>query len=191
MQDVVEDILKPRALTPTEKRSPRSLLLPRGSDFVWVVELPNKAEVNHCVDYNVHVGDIADASLRAKLALFAQIASEPTFNVLRTKEQLGYITQSMPRHGTGMMGFRVLVQSERDPVYVETRIEAFLEGLQETLESMEDSAFEKHRQSVIESREQKVQNMNEEARRFWARIGDRYYDFERRRSILSQVCADG
>lgn len=151
-----------------------------GSDNVWVVDLPNEAEVNHCVDYYLHVGDVADAPLRAKLALFAQIASEPTFNVLRTKEQLGYITQSMPRHETGSMGFRVLVQSERDPIYVETRIEAFLDGLKETLEAMDDVAFEKHKQSVIDSREQKVQNMNEEARRFWARIGDRYYDFERR-----------
>ena len=61
--------------------------------------------------------------------LFAQIVQEPCFNVLRTKEQLGYIVFSGTKVQTGMVGFRVLVQSERDPVYLEERVEAFLSSV--------------------------------------------------------------
>jgi insulysin len=60
------------------------------------------------------------------LGLLAQIASEPCFDQLRTKEQLGYLVFSGVRKQPGMMGFRIIIQSERDPIYLENRIEAFL-----------------------------------------------------------------
>lgn len=42
---------------------------------------------------------------------------------------LGYIVWSGPLRSSGVQGYRILVQSDRSPQYVEGRIEAFLHGM--------------------------------------------------------------
>lgn len=153
------------------------------SEYVWQIPVPNKSEVNGSVIYEIYVGDPSDITLRNHLSLFSQIAAEPCFDILRTKQQLGYIVSGHASQSTGTMGYTVLVQSERDPVYVETRIEAFLDGLKEIIEEMSEEEFEKHKQSLIAKKEEKPKNLGEETKRFWGRIQDRYFEFSRRRSI--------
>lgn len=48
----------------------------------------------------------------------------------RTQEQLGYIVYACERRGSGVHGLQVLVQSDKHPEYVDSRIEAFLAGVQ-------------------------------------------------------------
>lgn len=153
-----------------------------GSEHVWAIDVPNKAEVNSAVIYALQVGDIADQHLRATLQLFAQISNEPTFDRLRTKEQLGYIVDSSATHSVGVMGFRFLVQSEREPAYVESRIDAYLLWLEDYIKEMKDDEFEKHRLALIAKKEEKPKNLGEETRRFWGSITDRYYEFGKRES---------
>ena len=146
-----------------------------------MLNVPNKAEVNSAVIYTVQIGSVTDRPLRAALQLFAQIADEPTFNELRTKQQLGYIVQSQSTGTIGSMGFRVLIQSEMDPIYVETRIEAFLDSLQNYIEKMSEEEFEKNKQSLIARKEEKPKNLGEETKRFFTSIIDRYYEFGKRK----------
>ena len=180
MQDKIESVLHPRPLSESEKPTPRSLLLLPGSHHVHTLPVANPSEVNSAVIYYLHIGDQANRPLRAALSLFAQIASEPVFDTLRTKEQLGYITFGQSVQGPGSMGYRVMVQSERDPVYVESRIEAFLDGLKAYVEEMKDEEVDKHRQSLVDKKEEKPKNLGEETGQFWSRIMDRYYEFGRR-----------
>lgn len=164
------------------------------SEYVWQIPVPNESEVNGSVIYEIHVGDPSDITLRNHLSLFSQIAAEPCFDILRTKQQLGYIVSGHASQTTGTMGYTVLVQSERDPVYVETRIEAFLDGLKEIIEEMSEEEFEKHKQSLISKKEEKPKNLGEETKRFWGRIQDRYFEFSRRKSIRlyhAQCSANG
>jgi insulysin len=51
------------------------------------------------------------------------------YNQLRTKEQLGYTVGTVIRKFRGSQGFQVLVQGDRHPAYVESRIDNFLLGL--------------------------------------------------------------
>lgn len=180
LQDTVESIVKSRPLTATERVGSRSLIVPAGSDFIHSKAHTNPAEVNNAVIYHMYLGDISDYPLRATLELFDQIANEPAFDQLRTKEQLGYIVQTSVTARTGELGWKVLIQSERDPVHVELRIENFIESLPGLLEKMTEEEFDKHRQSLIGKREEKAKNLGEETRRFWARIQDRYYEFGKR-----------
>lgn len=150
------------------------------SEHVWSMELPNKAEVNSAVVYQLHVGSNTDRPLRAALQLFAQIAHEPAFDQLRTKQQLGYIVDTQGTQSTGSMGFRVLIQSEKDPVYVETCIEGFLDGMKGYIEEMSEEEFEKNKQSLIAKKEEKPKNLGEETRRYFMAIADRYYEFGKR-----------
>ena len=81
------------------------------------------------------------------------------------------------------MGLRVLVQSERDPIYVETRIESFLDGMKEYLEEMSEEEYEKNKQSLIAKKEEKPKNLGEETKRYFSSIVDQFYEFGKRESF--------
>lgn len=81
------------------------------------------------IEYFLQVGEYGSIKQRATLSLFATIFQEPCFDQLRTKEQLGYMVFSGARRQNAVEGYRVIVQSERHPLYLESRIEAFLANM--------------------------------------------------------------
>jgi len=69
-------------------------------------------------------GRICDEAL---LELLAHLISEPAFDQLRTKEQLGYIVFTTVMKSGHFMGLRMIVQSShKDPVYLNQRVEVRL-----------------------------------------------------------------
>ncbi|WVQ84725.1 hypothetical protein IAT38_006882 [Cryptococcus sp. DSM 104549] len=188
IQDMLERVLHPRKITSSELLSgSRCLTLPDSKEFIWEIPGPNPSEMNSVVIYKYQVGDPADVTLRNHLSLFSQIAREPCFDVLRTKQQLGYRISGHSSHATASMGYSVTVQSERDPVYVETRVEAFLDSLKELIEEMSGADFENHKQSLIEEKEERPKNLGEETQRFWGRISDGYYEFAKRENDIAAL----
>jgi insulysin len=155
---------------------------------VYNAPVTNKEDVNSALSYYCHVGDVVDAPLRATLALLAQIISEPCFDQLRTKEQLGYIVSSSQWQLVGSMGFRIVVQSEKDPVYLESRVDVFLEHMKGVLANMDDEEFQKQKQSLIDKKLEKLKNLGEEAGRFWNQIDLGYQDFTI--STIALLCFD-
>ena len=53
----------------------------------------------------------SSVALRARLDLFEQLLSEPFYDTLRTKEQLGYSVHCSPRLTHGILGFALVVIS--------------------------------------------------------------------------------
>jgi len=137
----------------------------------------NPSNVNSAIEYYIQVGDCSDTQLRAKLILFAQLANEPCFDQLRTKEQLGYMVFSGVRKQTGMMGFRVIIQSEKSPLYLESRIELFINGLRDTILQMSPEDYKKNAESLSLKLVEKNKNLGQEVRKAWSNIVSRYYDF--------------
>lgn len=119
-------------------------------------------QLNSAVISLYYIGDDADPVVRTRTALLGQLASEPAFDQLRTKEQLGYIVQASPRASIGFVGFQVLVQSERDADHIDSRIENWLVVFKEYLEKMSEEEFAKQRQSLVNRRLEDVKNMGEE-----------------------------
>ncbi|WFD22426.1 insulysin [Malassezia equina] len=186
----VQSRLAYEALPYNETLPPRSLMLAPGSRVSWRVPVANPGNVNSSLEYFCQVGDPNDVQLRARLALFAQIANEPCFDQLRTKEQLGYLVYSGVRMSIGQAGFHVIVQSERDSDYLESRVDAFLAQLLCQLRSMRADEFEAHRRSLIHKRLESVKNLAEETNRFWRSIRSGYFDFlnrERDVAALKQL----
>ena len=61
----------------------------------------------------------------------------------RTKEQLGYVVECSPRVTYRVFGFCFIVQSsEYSPIYLQGRIDNFINGLEELLVSNLDHSFE-------------------------------------------------
>lgn len=139
------------------------------------------------------------------LELFCQIISEPCFNTLRTKEQLGeskqqlepllpvmlsstpaspqtppgYIVFSGPRRANGVQGLRFIIQSEKAPHYLESRVEAFLRTMEKTLEEMNEEAFQKHIQALAIRRLDKPKKLSAECAKYWGEIISQQYNFDR------------
>ena len=175
--DLIDSILKPRPLPMSQWNVRRDLMLPRGSDFTYNRILGDPANVNHCIEYFLFVGSRADMELRAKLLLLAQLTDEQGFDQLRTKEQLGYIVFTGAAFGATTMGYRIIIQSERSPEFLEERINAFLALFAEKLASMSEKDFESHKKSLINKRLETIKNLDEENARFWAYICNEYYNF--------------
>jgi insulysin len=183
LTDLVESTLKPRSLPQTQWPVRRCLLFPPGGSYVYHKTLVDPANVNHAIEYLLHVGDKKDRTLRAKLLLLAQMTEEPAFDQLRTKEQLGYVVFTGARMASTTMGYRVIIQSERTPEYLESRINNFFNEFAKTLTNMSESDFESHKRSLITKRLEKLKNLDQESTRHWSHIESEYFDFELGKSI--------
>ena len=82
----------------------------------------------------------------AVLELLNMVMEEPVFDVLRTKEQLGYSVFSTLRNTHGVLGLSVTVcaqAAKHTADHVDERIEAFLKTfLEDTLTNMSDDEYQ-------------------------------------------------
>ena len=71
----------------------------------WLARRPvaNPENSNSAIEQFTYVGDIYDDLLRAKLSLFSTMVSDPLFDELRTKQQLGYIVSSRIRFSSSLL----------------------------------------------------------------------------------------
>ncbi|RIB06084.1 Metalloenzyme, LuxS/M16 peptidase-like protein [Gigaspora rosea] len=175
---IVENVLQSKPLLPAELIGCRSIILPEGKKFLYQHEVLDPNNVNSAIEYYVQVGNAVNKRLRATSSLLAQIMHEPCFNQLRTKEQLGYIVFSGIRRMASSLGVRVIIQSEKDTVYLENKIEDFLNLLQTLIEEMPEEEYQKQVQSLITKKLEKPKNLYQEAQRYWNHIDSGYYDFD-------------
>ncbi|PFH54234.1 hypothetical protein AMATHDRAFT_53111 [Amanita thiersii Skay4041] len=178
--EVTESGLGPSSL-PLGALNEHALVLPEGSNFIWSSKLLNPNQVNSALTYFLHFGSVVDQRLRVTSALLVQILSEPAFNVLRTKEQLGYVVlcSSWTLPGHNEKGLRIVVQSGKRPGYLEQRVEAFLDSMKEKLEQMNDDIFQDHKMGLKKKWLEADKNLSEEAGRFILQINSGHWDFLR------------
>lgn len=157
-----------------------------GSNYIWSSKLVNPNQVNSSLTYYLHFGPIVDQRLRVTSALLVQILTEPAFNVLRTQEQLGYVVICSPwiLPGGSERGFRIVIQSEKQPGYLEYRVEAFLERMKDAIEQMSDNAFQEYKTGLEKRWLEADKNLTEEATRFLAHISNGQLDFLRSMSFI-------
>lgn len=180
MTDLVERVLKPRPLPVNAWPIRRSIILPRGASYQFNKPLKDPSNINHCIQYVLQVGDVTDRDRLARLRLFAKMTEEAAFNQLRTIEQLGYVVFSGMLTQIKISAYHVLIQSERTPEYLESRIEAFLRGFKKTLADMSPDSFDGFKRSVINDRREKVKNLNQESNRFWGHVTNEMFFFDER-----------
>ncbi|KAI9726090.1 MAG: Insulinase (Peptidase M16) [Chrysothrix sp. TS-e1954] len=178
LTDLVESTIKTQPLPGSQWPIGRSAVLSPGDNFVWSSPLKDPSNINHCIQYLLQVGEKADRARFARLSLFAQMTSEPAFDQLRTKEQLGYVVFSNSAVHQTTLAYHVLIQSERTPDYLEQRVDAFLSKFGNDLAKMTQEEFESHKRSLINRRLEKLENLGQESNRFWSHISDEFFRFE-------------
>jgi insulysin len=183
----VQDILQPRALQPSQFIGERSIVLPKGKKFVYQLPVRDKDDVNSAINYNSQICDVKNIALRNRLCMIAQIAQEPCFNQLRTREQLGYLVFSGVRRQLSQLAFRLIVQSERDPTYLENRVLEFLESLREIIVEMTEKEYQSQVDSLVADRLEKHKNLWEEGTKYWADIESGYYEFDDTQTDVAEL----
>ncbi|KAK3316094.1 putative metalloprotease [Apodospora peruviana] len=166
MADLVKSTKLSQQFPESQWQPRRAIALPSGSHYLYERVLWNLPDnVNNCLEYILSIGSSSSPSERAKLLPFGQIAKEPCFDALRTKEQLGYIVDSDVGFYTTVGTWPILVQSERGRKYLKERCDAFLVKLGEDLRKMTDGTFEEHKVGLINQRLEKLNNLEQETER--------------------------
>lgn len=145
----------------------------------YLFEINNDVHKSSCAEIYLQCGPQNDRT-NTYVDLVAQILTEPCYNYLRTKEQLGYIVFSGARKVHSAIGVRVIVQSTKHPSFVEEKIEEFLQNMVTTIKDMTDEEFEKHKEALTTLKMEKPKLMRSQFRLFWGEIFSASYHFERR-----------
>ncbi|XP_068597613.1 insulin-degrading enzyme [Brachionichthys hirsutus] len=118
LMQMVEDTLiehaRTKPLLPSQLIRYREVQVPDGG---WYVYQQRNEVHNNCGIEIYYQTEMQTTHENMLLELFCQIISEPCFNTLRTKEQLGYIVFSGPRRANGVQGLHFVIQSEKPPHY--------------------------------------------------------------------------
>ncbi|MCP4489108.1 MAG: hypothetical protein GY820_17615, partial [Gammaproteobacteria bacterium] len=177
--DVLEILQKKNCCRPlfsSQMTRDRELRIDNQASYSYEEE--NTTHSNSAVELLLQTGVENDRE-NGVLELLAQILSEPAYDTLRTKEQLGYIVFSGARRSNGTQGIRVIVQGDKDPRFAERRIEAFLRQARSDLESMEEAELEEHRQALITRKLDRPRRLSSLAGLYWGEIQSQQYHFDR------------
>lgn len=123
-------------------------------------------------------------------SVIGNIVSEPCFDSLRTKQNLGYIVWSGVRQSFGVLLFRVIVQSpNKDPLFLQARIEDFVREMRETVASLSQQELENHISSLVAIKSEPERDLTQESNRLWDEISDKTFCFNRREFEIRELRA--
>ncbi|KAJ1422925.1 Peptidase M16, C-terminal [Sesbania bispinosa] len=164
------------------RHAERVICLPSSANIVRDVNVKNKLEKNSVLELYFQIEQdfgTGSTKLKALIDLFDEIVEEPLFNQLRTKEQLGYVVECSPRVTYRVFGFCFCIQSsEYNPVYLQGRIDNFINGLEELLDGLDDDSFENYKSGLMAKLLEKDPSLTYESNRLWNQIVDKRYIFD-------------
>ncbi|KAI9295016.1 hypothetical protein K502DRAFT_316239 [Neoconidiobolus thromboides FSU 785] len=175
-----------KQLYPAEMISRRNVVLPGPNcSYVYQKKVPNPETTDSSIEFYLDIYTYNDLKKRVYSQFLGYIISEPAFNQLRTVEQLGYIVYGGAASEYSVGGISFTIQSEFNPIYLESRIEAFLDKYLNLLENYTDEEFQNKVQAFITIKLKKDDNIFEFAYNKWAPIDSGFYDFDEAESAVS------
>lgn len=188
MGDTIRRVLKSGPLTFDETKSFREYKLRDGE--IYQLDRYNEIHPTNSVMAYYQIGALTPENIRTTAIndLFCQIFEEPFFNEMRTKEQLGYIVSGGHRKMLDTYGMRVIVQSDKNPSFVSSRIDVFLnEFMKKHLKEMSFEEFERFKKALIALKLEKPKKLYDKTRILWREISSRAYLFNREQLEAEQV----
>lgn len=106
----------------------------------------------------------------------------PVFDVLRTKEQLGYHVYCSLTDTYGILGYTVTVNaqaSKHSTDHVDKRIEAFIKKMLQSFKRMSDKEINQVKQDLIKVKQLVDVHLKDEVSRNWTEIVQQEFMFDR------------
>uniref|UniRef100_A0A336LDD6 CSON003781 protein n=1 Tax=Culicoides sonorensis TaxID=179676 RepID=A0A336LDD6_CULSO len=155
--------------------------IPIGSNYICVKSLRD-LDSNSTVTNYYQVGK-SSIRLTAILDMLVSLVEEPLFDILRTKEQLGYEVSMSVRDTFGILGLTITVKNQENKfssMTVDKRIEEFCNEIINILTNMSSDDFETARDSLIKLKALPDTELKEEVQRNWTEITEEEHIFDRR-----------
>lgn len=180
--NIFKDSLSVQPLATAGEPNEAVLKLPSGVSLVFNADAKNAMEENSVIEMYFQIEqDCGQQSVRARAIydLIEAIISEPCFNELRTKEQLGYSVGCSARMTYRILGFCFRILSAKfTPLYLKQRIDVLINSLQGLLEAIGDSEFKHYVEALIEAKLERDHSLVEETDRYWVEIVEHRYLFD-------------
>jgi len=160
----------------------RCIKLRKGKEYIYRMNALNPQDINSAIENYYQIGISNDLYLYNILDTFSAMTSNHGFNQLRTIEQLGYMVYVTYRIDNGVMGYRVLIQSNvKPPDYLDERIETWINSLEAFLTDMSSEEYENYISSLITVALEKDKSLKQESDRQKIEISHPHaYEFERK-----------
>lgn len=171
---------------------PRVLLLPAGTEHVLTRVHPNPSEPNAAVHTTWQLGAATPRTL-ATVSLFGMLVSQPSFDRLRTKEQLGYMVFSGAEAPMGAgAGFTITVQSANASVaHLQSRIDSAVESFRDLIAGMSEEDVAAKAAILAHRLTEADKTQNAEAGRLWGPLATRTLDFHSAESAAAVLTSGG
>ncbi|XP_055626814.1 nardilysin-like isoform X2 [Toxorhynchites rutilus septentrionalis] len=166
----------------------RAREIPLGNNHVTMQSF-RKNDVNTVTTNFYQAGPVTPA-LNAQLELLEMLLEEPLFDILRTKEQLGYDVSVTMRDNFGILGYSITVHSQEDKFnyqHIEERIEDFNSRFVQILYNMPETDFELIKNSLLKHKQIVDTELKNEMSRNWAEITTEEYIFDRNKLEMEHI----
>lgn len=121
-------------------------------------------------------------TLEVLLEFIQMVMDEPVFDVLRTREQLGYHVYCTNHNTFGILGLSITVNSQANKFsvsYVDERIEAFLKEFMNTVKNLKNDELSELKETLTSMKQTIDLTLGEEVDRNWSEIVHEEYVFDR------------
>jgi insulysin len=157
-----------------------------GEDAPPVVTAKPSATDPSTTVYHWEAPGTSKIAIEAVSELLGHMMTEPAFDQLRTKEQLGYIVFTGLKRVGHHVGLHIIVQSNhKDPCDLDRRVETFLRTFRKELEECTAEKLQTFIQAVVEKLVEKPKNIDEETDRMWGEVKSNTYLFDRKARCAS------
>jgi len=145
----------------------------------WLYETVTSVQPSSAVLYYYQFGMSKSPKLHIMGKIMEHITELPFYVKLRTEEQLGYhVETSAVSHGP-TTGFTFLVQGQKHPAYVFTRIENYIDSFVVEINNMTEGTFQKHKQSYLSVFKRSIPStFDARFTSVWEQITNEQMDFE-------------
>ncbi|XP_069175846.1 nardilysin-like [Procambarus clarkii] len=149
----------------------------------WVARVNgiNPADTNSSV-INYYQYKEGTPMLEVLLEFIQMVMDEPVFDVLRTREQLGYHVFCTNHITFGILGLSVTVNTQANKFsvsHIDERIEAFLQEFMDTLSNMKQDELAELKETLTSMKQTIDLTLREEVDRNWSEIVNEEYVFNR------------
>jgi len=165
--------------------SAKSLALQFDQDVQVRMRNPISGDSNNAV-VNAYQFGSPPIEDRVKIMMLGKMISQPAYDELRTKQQLGYVVFATVMPQLTTLQLVMIVQgAKKAPDDIDGRIEAVLDKFDKTLRNFSMAEFKSWKSALRSTLATKDENMAQEADRFWAQITSDQLCFEKQKLALS------
>ena len=137
------EILNPKTIAKEDLVDVRCIALPAGKNLLIERDLEDTTNENNCLISYFEVG-LEGTDIHTKMLHWVamQFLDEPTFNQLRTIEQLGYVVVARKTDYRDVMGAQFLIQSPKESSeYIVNSLNNFLNSIKDKVAALTEEEF--------------------------------------------------